>query len=298
MTAVLHGYDDEPAQRPAGSVGKHGVLRLRLARRGGRTELVELYRQAPLVVQQALHYDEAAPGCACIVVVDTAGGVVQGDRYEIDARLDEHAHAYVTTQSATRVQQMDANHATQANRFVLADGAYLEYLPEPIIPYRTSRFATHTDVVLPSSATALVTEIVLPGRRYHHPGERFGYELLSLSSRVARPDGTEVFAERYRIEPARRDPSAPARLGGYPVFATALVLTPPPVAERVLAGLPQGTDPSGWSAGATRLPNEAGLAYKVLSHETAPARALIRACWDATRRAVIDRPAPPPFAWR
>ncbi|GAA2333792.1 urease accessory protein UreD [Dactylosporangium salmoneum] len=295
----LAPYVDEPAQRPAGSVGKHGVLRMRLQPRRGRTELIELYRQAPLLVQQALHYDETLPDCACLVMVTTGGGVVQGDRYDVDVRLDPGARVHLTTQSATKVQRMDANHATQQQTLTLGEGAYLEYLPEPTIPYRGSRYRAHTRVVLPAGATALLAEVVLPGRLHHDPAERFGYDLLSLGVEAARPDGTVLCAERLVVEPAAWHPARPGGMHEYAVFGTVWMLTPPERAEAVRPRLPVGTDRAGgWAAGATRLPNDAGLGYRVLARDTETAKRLVRACWDATRRAVTGRPAPPPFAWR
>ncbi|MFF5229682.1 urease accessory protein UreD [Dactylosporangium sp. NPDC000521] len=295
----LAPFQDQPAQLPAGTTGKHGILRLRLQPRRGRTELVELYRQTPLLVQQALHYDETLPDCACIVVVTTGGGVVQGDRYDIDIRLDDHARTHLTTQSATKLQQMDANHASQRQAFTLGEHAYLEYLPEPVIPYRGSRFHGHTTVVLPPTATALIAEIVLPGRTHHHAAEHFGYDLLSLTVDAARPDGRRLCGEKFVIAPGQWHPGHPAGMHDYSVLGSVWVLTPPATAEQIMPHLTAGTDPAaGWAAGAALLPNHAGLGYRILSRDTDAARRLVRTCWDATRRAVTGRPAPPPFAWR
>jgi len=72
----LVGYRDEPAQMPSGSTGKNGALRLRFERRGERSALVDLYRRAPLLVQQALYWDEMRPTLPCVFVISTSGCVL------------------------------------------------------------------------------------------------------------------------------------------------------------------------------------------------------------------------------
>ena len=72
----------------------------------------------------------------------------------------------VTTQSATKIHAMDANYALQTQEFVLDDGAYLEYLPDPVIPHRQARFASETRITVHPTASLVCSEIVQPGRTY------------------------------------------------------------------------------------------------------------------------------------
>ena len=99
---------------------------------------------------------------------------------------------------------MDANYAAQAQIITLADGAYLEFLPEPLIPHRRARFLTDTRITIAPTATLLYGEIVQPGRKHHHPDEAFGATLLSLAVEAQRPDGATLFSEKLLIDPARR----------------------------------------------------------------------------------------------
>lgn len=295
----LAPYHDEPAQMASAAPGKVGRLRLRFARRDNRTVLADLYRQAPLLVQRALYWDEAMPEMACVFVLTTSGGVLQGDRLRIDLALDAGAQAHVTTQSAMKIQEMDANYAAQVQDIVLADNAYLEYLPEPIIPYRNSRFITHTRITLPESATVVYAEIHLPGRKYHRGGEIFQYQLFSSTVRGARPTGPELFVDKFIIEPDRFAANRAAVMNRFHVFANVLLLTAPGKAEQVLQRTPPIWDETvPLAAGANRLPNQAGLIYRVLGMDTEPVRAKVRQfCADA-RREVVGRATPPTFSWR
>ena len=85
---------------------------------------------------------------------------------------------------------MDANYAHQTQTFTLDDGAYLEFLPDPLIPHRQARFASDTRITIDPPASLSVSEIVQPGRKHHHPDECFGATLLSLSTTAARPGGS------------------------------------------------------------------------------------------------------------
>ncbi len=292
-------YQDQPRQLPAAAPGKVGRLRLGFERRGDRTVLADLYRQAPLLVQQALYWDEAMPDLPCVFVCSTSGGVLQGDRLEVAIALGRDARAHVTTQGATRLQEMDANFASQTQEINLGPGAYLEYLPEALIPYRHSRFVSRTRVRVDAAATMLYAEIVMPGRKHHRGGELFEYDLLSLALRAERPDGRALFDERLLIEPQRVDVRRAGIMGPFDVFANVILLAPRAVSEAVYSATAATVDlEAGWAAGATRLPDDSGLAFRVLGMETHVVRTKVREFWARVRREAVGCALPPEFPWR
>jgi urease accessory protein len=295
----LAAYHDEPAQLPSAAPGKVGLLRMGFEHRAGRTVLADLFRQVPLLVQQALYWDAAMPEMACVYLISTSGGILQGDRYRIDVSLGEGARAHLTTQAATKIQAMDANYAVQLQRIALADDAYLEYLPEPVVPYRHSRFITDTVVTLPQSATLLYAEILLPGRKHHRGGELFQYDLFSSTLRAARPHGPDLFVEKFVVTPGRLPAGRRGVLGEFQVLGSAVLLTSPDRARRVFdrtRPIWDGRTPL--AAAATRLPNDAGLLFKVLGAETEPVRATVREFCALARREAVGRATPPLPGWR
>ena len=151
--AELAAFQDEPPQMASGAVGKTGFLRLGFERRGDRTILADLDRRAPYMAQRALYPDGAMPDLAWLFMITTSGCVLQGDRLALEVTLAPRARAHVTTQSATKIHSMDANYAVQTQSIVLADGAYLEFLPEPLIPHRRARFASSTRISIAPTAT-------------------------------------------------------------------------------------------------------------------------------------------------
>jgi urease accessory protein len=295
----LAPYHDEPKQLPSGAPGKNGLLRLGFELRGRRTVLAHLERQAPLLAQQALYFDEEMPDLPCVMVISTSGGILQGDRYEVEINLADGTEAHVTTQSATKIQEMDANYALQSQEIVLGENSYLEYLPAPVIPYRHSRFLTHTRISIAPSATLLYSEILLPGRKYYRHGEVFEYNLFSSFVSAGRPGGKQLFVEKFVIEPQKRNPRQPAVMGRFDVLANLLLLTPRDQADRVLENTPASLNRAeGWAAGASRLPNHAGLIYKVLGMEREIVQTKVREFWSVVRQQVKGTKVPEEFRWR
>jgi urease accessory protein len=292
-------YRGEPQQLPAGAPGKDGFLRLGFEHRDGRSILSELAHRAPLLAQQALYYEEGMPALPHVMMICTAGGVLQGDRYAVEISVGENAEAHVTTQSATKIQEMDANFAAQTLDILLRENAYLEYLPDPVIPYRNARFIARTRICLPQSATLLYSEVLLPGRTYYRSGERFEFALFSSLTRMERPDGETLCSEKYVIEPQRRSVRARGVMGDFDVFANVLLFTAQAHAERLLAETPAEMNAEErYAAGATRLPNGAGIAYKILGVEREAVQKKVREFCTRVRRHVKNAETAPQFNWR
>ena len=294
----LAPYRDEPKQMPSGAPGKHGVLDMSFARRGDRSVLAHVARKAPLLVQQALYWDEHLPGLPCVYVITTSGCVLQGDRLDVSITVGAGAMAHVTTQSATKIHQMDANFAAQTQRLALAQNAYLELLPGPVIPHRHSRFITHTQATVAESATLLSAELLQPGRKHHGAGELFEFDLYSSTLTASRPDGTPLFTEKLIAEPWRYPVRQAGVMGKFDVFANVTLITPRRHADRIFEQVVPGADTStDCVAGASRLPNDAGLVYKVIGMETEPVKAKVRGFWELARQQVLGAPIPAARPW-
>ncbi len=296
----LAPYQDQPAQLPAAANGKVGILRLGFERREDRTILRDVYRQSPLLVQRALYWDEEMPGLPCVMILTTSGGVLQGDRLRMDVDLGPGAQAHLVTQAATKIQEMDANYGTQTQSFTLADDAYLEFLPEPVIPFRRSRFVSDTVVRLPETATMLYAEVLQPGRKYYRDGEIFAYDLFSTTLRAQRPDGRPLFVEKFVITPGHFPVSRIGMMDRFHVFGNVVLLTDPDRAARVFerTATPVWDERTPLATAVSRLPNDAGLVFKVLGQETEPVRAAVRAFCTAAREEVTGCTFPPVFSWR
>jgi urease accessory protein len=299
LVPELAPYQDEPAQLATGSPGKVAHLRLGFERRGTRSILADLFRRAPLIVHRAIYWDEEMPDLPCVFIISNSGGILQGDRNTISIEVGPDARAHVTTQSATKIHEMDANYASQLQEVVLHDNAYLEYLPDSMIPHRHTRFLTHTRIAIAPTATLLYSEILMAGRKYYADGELYEYDLFSSTVRTERPDGRELFTEKLVVRPRQQPVRRVGVMGEFDVFGNVILLTPRRHADRIFEQIPAIVNlEEKWAAGASRLPNDAGLIYKVVGMETALVRSRIREFWSVVRPEVVGAPIPSEFAWR
>jgi urease accessory protein len=295
----LAAFQDEPLQMKSGTVGKTGFLRLGFEHRGSHTILANLECRAPYMAQRALYCDQEMPDLACVFLITTAGCLLQGDRLALDVMLGPRAQAHVTTQSATKIHAMDANYAAQTQTITLAEDAYLEFLPDPVIPHRHARFLSDTRISIAPTATVLFSEIIQPGRKHHHPDDCFGATVISISTAVARPNGRALCNEKLVIEPQRYPMRQTGVMDSFDVFGNVILCTPKDKAERIHARVEADVDLAhGLAFGACRLPNDAGLIFKVLGRETVQVKAKVREFWAVARQEVIGAGLPPPFLWR
>lgn len=295
----LDPYRNDPPAMPAGGAGKRGFLSLGFERDSdGKSILRHWERCAPMIVQQALYFDEQLPSMACVYMLSAGGPQVDGDRYRCEVRVGRDAEVHLSTGAATKVAAMRYNFAASEQHFTLDEGAYTEYLPEPIIPSRGSRLWSRSELTVAPSATLFYGECCLSGRLHHH-NERFQYDLLSLNLLARRPSGEELFREKILLEPARHPLSGLGVMGSRDVFATALILTPPPQRDKILDRVREEIGFREERAlGVLHLPSDAGLVCRILSHRTEPAKKLLRTLCSITRQVVKGVPMPEEFPWR
>ncbi len=182
-------------------------LRLALFHDGNRTRVEERVSKNQMSASMPLFM---APDLPTFYMINTSGGLVQGDRLSVDISLKKGSRACVTTQSANKIYRMEKNCAIQDNVIRLDSGAYLEFVPEPNIPYGGSRFFQSTSVYLKKDSTLFYWDIVYPGR--YARGEEFAYDIYSSSLDIF-IDEEQALADTIMIEPGRNDPRLPGILG-------------------------------------------------------------------------------------
>ena len=295
MTArEMQQYSASP-RMGVGAVGKRGYLSLGFERDGSRTILRHWERRAPLIVQRALYCDPYWKELPYVYIVSSGGPNVDGDRYEQHFSLARDAFAHITTGAATKIAQMRHNHSALRQYITLDEGAYMEYLPEPIIPHRGSRFYSHTHITIAPTATLLYAEIYLCGRRWS--GERFDYDILSVGVQAERSDGQRLFRDKFIVRPHTQNPSVVGVMGEYEVLANVIVLTPKPMADRIYSLCEPRLDET-LMAGVTSLPNECGLIYRIMGYDSQSVKHAVREFSSLVRQAVRGYPLAADFPWR
>jgi urease accessory protein len=275
-----------------GASGKVGVLELHLAVADGVTRVDRQYQQAPLYVFRPIHLDPLRPDLAFVFVQQAGDGHVQGDRTRVDIACASNTAAHVTTQAATKVFRARHNLATQIVNLDVAANAVLEYMPDPIIPCRGSRFFQRMNVTADERATVILGETLLSGRIAH--GERHGYELFWSETEVRRPDGTLLFADVLRLTPEHgAHPTSIGQCAGHDVVASLYIVTSRVDASDLVviirAALARHPQVLG---GVSELPNYCGVICRALGPSSKTVQAAVTQAWSEVRLVLLGAPAP------
>lgn len=295
----MRPYLSQPKAMPVGSVGKTGYLYMGFELDGrGKSIMRDLERRVPIIVQQELYFDEQMPEMPCVYILSSGGPNVDGDRYEQNIVVRKGAYAHVSTGAATKLAEMRYNFSGLAQRITLEEDAYLEFLPEPVIPCRHTRFIADTSIRIAPSATLFYSEIYMSGRKYYE-NETFKYDILSVCTRACRPDDTPLFREKFIVSPSQRSPRTVGAMNGFDVLANVIVLTPEGHADEIYERTSAFLDRNaGLAAGITHLPSGCGLLYKVLGEETEPVKRQVREFCSTVRQCVKGRTLSEEFPWR
>jgi urease accessory protein len=207
-----------PRPRPdavAAAGGWQARLDLGFAAGNGRTVLARRAHYGPLRVQRPFY----PPGDrAChVYVLHPPGGVVGGDSLVVSATVARGAHALLTTPAAGKLYRSDGASARLTQELRVADGAWLEWLPQETIAFDGARAASGTRVVLSGDAGFIGWEILCLGR----PAAGEGYTRGEFSQRFEIwRDGAPLWWERNAMAGGAPALAAPWGLAGYSVVAT------------------------------------------------------------------------------
>jgi urease accessory protein len=271
------------------TTGKFGRLSAAAAVVEGRTVLRSLHSEGTLKAMRIHHLDPGLPGMAFLTIASPGGGVLQGDRLEVDISIEEGAQLHIGTTSATRIYAMPRGQAEARTCITVGRGAYCELVPDPFIPYAHSEFTGRATHVVDLGGVLLAAEVVGPGRQAR--GERLAYDHFNSTTEVRRPDGAVLFRDTTRLCPMD-DLSSPPLLGGWCAMGS-LYAVATGLDASVFDSTMTRCEDMEISAGCSELPNRAGSWFRVLAADAPTAHNAVREAWAAARKQLLGC-APPP----
>ncbi|MFJ4384856.1 urease accessory protein UreD [Pseudomonas sp. NPDC089408] len=271
----------EQIEQPQDTAGWSAHLQLRFVRREGVTRLGAWKHFGPLLVQRPF-YPEGAP--CHVYVLHPPGGIVAGDRLDLDIQLEPGSHALLTMPGASKFYRSIGPTARLAQRFQLAAGSTLEWLPQDSIFFSGARASLASRFTLEPGARLLAWETLCLGRPVMD--ERFDHGALDNVLHIELP-GEVGLHERLRIEGGQLD-----KLGGHPLLATFCAA---PADQAVLEQVRPLLDKLGNPAGATLLGSL--LVIRLLDHDNQHLQHTLQRLWHVLRPAILGLPACPPRIW-
>src|SRR6201999_644656 len=131
------------------------------------------------------------------VLVNTAGGIAGGDRFDIDIASAGAARLTVTTAAAEKIYRADGPVAALNVKLKAGGGSHLSWLPQETILFDRARIHRRFDIALSEDASLLLCEIVVFGRLAM--GERMRQGEFVDRWRLRR-GGRLIFAENIRLD--------------------------------------------------------------------------------------------------
>lgn len=196
MLLDVSASTDAPLSGIAASLQRSdGSARVGFGQRSdGRTVLKTLYQSGAAKVR--FPKTDAKDGAEA-VLINTAGGVTGGDRFDFEVAADGGADVTVTTQACEKIYRA-ANGASAeiGTRLRVAAGSRLSWLPQECIVFDGGRLNRSLNVDLAGDAIFLGVESFLLGRRAM--GEMVTTGSIRDRWRVYR-DGKLIFADTLQL---------------------------------------------------------------------------------------------------
>ncbi len=280
-------YDSEIKQLEVGKSGKVGILEIELKQDNSKkTSITKQYSQVPLQIQRAVYYEKSLPGMAFLYIISPSGGILQGDRYQIEITLKNNATAHITTQGATRIYSMNSNFASQITNITVEENCYLEYIPDQIIPYHDSRYYQKVNLNVHDDATMIYSEILTPGRMAMN--EFFDYDICYLRTHCKNQEQKFRCLENMKIEPKSKNLNSKGILGEHKILGTVYILTKKQRVielEEMINGNLEDTE--NILIGTSVLPNESGIIVKILGNDTEKIFELVYKVVEICRKKIL-----------
>jgi urease accessory protein len=253
----------------------------------GRTFLARQFVTYPFFLTQPFYLDDTLPGMPSLILQSVSGGLYQDERLAVSVTADAGAQVHCTTQSSTVVHSMVENrYASQVMTISAAEGTLVEYLPGPMILFPRANLHTILNIVADPSATVMIGDAFL----FHDPAaqnRRFG-SLLSVTS-VRRPKGRLLCRDRLQMTGGEQTFDAPGVLHHFQAQGTVWVLSSSATTD-LLAELRETLNSVACLyAGASTLPNNAGIWARFLANDALVLNRGFHAAWSAVRRVLTGR---------
>lgn len=279
--SVLPGPARAPAAQPVLQRAR-GLARISVQAVDGRSRIAGLHQAGSSRIREPRTLPEAPIEA---VLLNTAGGMTGGDRFEAEVTVGPGAAALITSQTAERIYRSSSGTARVDTRLSVAGDGRLFWLPQETIVFNRSALARSLNADVDPGATLLALEAVVLGRTAM--GESLTDIAMTDAWRIRR-DGRLVFADTTRLEGDAASVMNGGATGRGAIGFATLVLVAPEAARFV--------DPL--RAALDGMPGEAGVSTfdgLLVARMIAPGGQALRAM--AIRAAALIRGTPMPRVW-
>ena len=184
----------------------------------GRTFIREQSFRAPYHLSKP-YWDEHA---LIVQIVNPTAGVFAGDTLTSRVAVESGARLLLTTPSANRIHAMPSGRASLEQRFSIANGGWLEVMPELFIPQADSRIRQRTTIEVADGGEMFFVESLAPGRVAR--GESFAFTAIDWEFDL-RHAGCLIARERFVLQPSDESTTSLRRPFPTGYYASCYIIT-------------------------------------------------------------------------
>jgi urease accessory protein len=268
-----------PATLPA-SIRAAGSLRLVAAHTDSGTAAEDIAESGPLRIRFPRIREDRLEA----ILINTAGGIVGGDKLEFSIETREDASLTLTSQAAEKIYRSSGLTSRILVSLRAERGSELFWLPQETILFDRARIEREIEADVAPDASLTICEAIVFGR--DAMGEKVERGLVRDRWRVRR-DGQLIFADALSLGgDVKATLSRPAAMNGKISMATMVSVSPQ--AEQKLDAVRQALIGEGIEAGASAF--DGMLVARILAQDSIALRAAVLSALNAAG-------SPPPRAY-
>ncbi|HTB72495.1 MAG TPA: urease accessory protein UreD [Polyangiaceae bacterium] len=195
--AALPSVEATTSQSGRSGPDSAGTARLEFRRRasGGKTVLGTAFAASPLRLLTPANHGDAA----WVFLASLGGGLLDGDRIDLDVEVGDGASALLGTQASTKVYRSPPGGAGSSQRLSarVGAGALLAFVPDPVVCFADARYEQTLEISLAPSASLWLADGYSCGRSAR--GERWAFSRYASRTTVFR-GGARSIVDATRLE--------------------------------------------------------------------------------------------------
>jgi urease accessory protein len=264
-------------------------------RQGPRgTQLAQCEHQGPLYVQKPFYPE--GPDCAHAYLLHPPGGLVSGDHLQISVRVEENAHALLTTPGAGRAYKARPDRTLQHQHITLNanKNATLEWLPQETLLYPNARARLDTDIQLDDGAKFIGWDITCLGL----PASQQPFDSGEVSQRIQIIENGRIALREHLHLSDKNRTALNGSVGLREHSVNGFMVAGPfsePFSDESLANLRTQCAEFSGLAGVTQVGRY--LIIRALENRAEPVKKLFIHCWSPIRKDLCNRATCEPRIW-
>ncbi|HHJ5066924.1 TPA: urease accessory protein UreD [Enterococcus hirae] len=138
-----------------------GKIELIFSGNSGRTIAEKVYHEGNMRVSSNVELsNEKTP---MYFLIGTGGGLIEGEKYQIDIDAMQGTHAILKTQTPTYVYKcLNGKHTEQIINLNLKD-SFIEYITDEVIPYANAIYSQTTTINMDKNSTLIYSDGITSG---------------------------------------------------------------------------------------------------------------------------------------